>query len=661
MFDSVNRGTVMKFSSLYAVQGLPIPTSSCYVLGHFPAKEPGTSPLRGTPMPRSWALRAAGAAVAVMLPGPLAGLSAQEAPPFMAPVDAPIVRGYEPAEHRYGRGHRGIDYGVARETAVRASGAGSVSFAGPVAHDGLFVTIQHAGGISTTYSFLSDLRVRRGEQVARGQVVGLSGEGHHDGPPSLHFGAKLDGEYIDPMLLLRGFEDITDLLNLAPVTGPRGPPGPGAAAEFGAGSPEKEAFDGAPGADQSGTVHGPAAMPSVSLPSVAVPEIHGAETGLTGSTHRVLDSPSGAKAVPAADRRAPTNAQLWADMDPGFRAQLLAQDPDRWASYPGLTNSERDQLNRERLRRELEELRWYRDSEAGRAELRSHRVSLIGKPPITLLSRRQREAELDRMIRSGEHLLKQLEVVASRAENLLDESDVYLLDFDLGFAGGDGKAAIALGDPGTAEHVGVLVPGVNNAVGSVGNSLQDAASLRSEVARSVDENLMERTSTIVWMGYDNPSGLLDGINRAEAHQGAPWLKKFVRDLRDGHRESPEAPHITVFGHSYGSVVTGRAGLAGMEADDIVFLGSPGVGRFPVNASDFPQARIWAARTRWDPIAIPAAYRFLGSDPMGRHFGARKIPMDDDQRGHSDYFEARMVGTANLARILTGRFPGEELE
>jgi len=97
-----------------------------------------------------------------------------------------------------------------------ASGAGTVSFAGPVAADGLFITIQHVGGISTTYSYLSQVDVSRGEQVAQGQVIGASGRGHPGEAPGLHFGAKLNGEYIDPRLLLGDFDDITELLQLTP-------------------------------------------------------------------------------------------------------------------------------------------------------------------------------------------------------------------------------------------------------------------------------------------------------------------------------------------------------------------------------------------------------------------------------------------------------------
>jgi len=106
-----------------------------------------------------------------------------------------------------------------------ASGPGTVSFAGPVAADGLFITIQHGGGISTTYSYLSQVDVSRGDRVAQGQSIGASGRGHPGEAPGLHFGAKLNGEYIDPRLLLGDFDDITELLQLTPQLRAAHPPG----------------------------------------------------------------------------------------------------------------------------------------------------------------------------------------------------------------------------------------------------------------------------------------------------------------------------------------------------------------------------------------------------------------------------------------------------
>jgi murein DD-endopeptidase MepM/ murein hydrolase activator NlpD len=134
------------------------------------------------------------------------------------PVEGPIVRGYDPPDSPYGSGHRGIDIGAPVGTAVRAPEAGKVTFAGKVGGH-LFVTIDHGGGVASTYSWLTSIAVRKGDTVARGDVVARSGAGHPgDLQPSLHLGVKLNGAYVDPLDYL-GPIDIGGLIRLAPISG----------------------------------------------------------------------------------------------------------------------------------------------------------------------------------------------------------------------------------------------------------------------------------------------------------------------------------------------------------------------------------------------------------------------------------------------------------
>jgi pimeloyl-ACP methyl ester carboxylesterase len=155
-------------------------------------------------------------AARLLFVGPATGAALAAGKPFVAPVNAEVTRKFEAPSHKFGPGHRGIDYGVPPGTTVRASGEGTVTFAGRVADDGLFVTIEHLGGISTTYSFLSQIDVSKGDRVSQGQAIALSGEGHGGGPAALHFGAKKNGDYIDPEVLLMNLDDITDILALMP-------------------------------------------------------------------------------------------------------------------------------------------------------------------------------------------------------------------------------------------------------------------------------------------------------------------------------------------------------------------------------------------------------------------------------------------------------------
>jgi murein DD-endopeptidase MepM/ murein hydrolase activator NlpD len=134
------------------------------------------------------------------------------------PVEGPVIRGFVLPQGPYGSGHRGIDIAIAFGTPVHAANDGVVAFAGSVGGS-LYVSIDHPDGVRTTYSWLSALGVRKGQSVARGDIVGATGHGHPELPvPHLHFGARMGSTYIDPMMLLDG-GSVVDLIRLAPLAG----------------------------------------------------------------------------------------------------------------------------------------------------------------------------------------------------------------------------------------------------------------------------------------------------------------------------------------------------------------------------------------------------------------------------------------------------------
>lgn len=132
------------------------------------------------------------------------------------PVLGPVIGVFEPPETPFGSGHRGIDIAAPIGATVVAVDAGVVAFAGPVGGQ-LFVTLDHGGGLTSTYSWLSSTLVRRGDVVARGAPIALSGAGHPaSAMPHLHLGARLDGVYQDPLAYL-GPASVSDYIRLAPI------------------------------------------------------------------------------------------------------------------------------------------------------------------------------------------------------------------------------------------------------------------------------------------------------------------------------------------------------------------------------------------------------------------------------------------------------------
>jgi murein DD-endopeptidase MepM/ murein hydrolase activator NlpD len=132
------------------------------------------------------------------------------------PLTGPVVRAFEPPATAYGAGHRGIDIAAPIGTPVFAPDAGVVRFAGHIGGS-LFLSIDHAHRLQSTYSWLESVAVARGDAVFEGERIATSGPGHPGSTVTqLHFGVKRDGGYIDPLTML-GPAPVSDLIALAPL------------------------------------------------------------------------------------------------------------------------------------------------------------------------------------------------------------------------------------------------------------------------------------------------------------------------------------------------------------------------------------------------------------------------------------------------------------
>jgi murein DD-endopeptidase MepM/ murein hydrolase activator NlpD len=112
-----------------------------------------------------------------------------------------LVRPYIAPPTPYASGHRGIDIGATGGNEVLAPDDGVVHFSGVVV-DRPVLSIRHAGGLITSFEPVSSDRVA-GDPVRRGDVVGVLQPGHCT-DPCLHFGVRLNGEYLSPLYFLGG-------------------------------------------------------------------------------------------------------------------------------------------------------------------------------------------------------------------------------------------------------------------------------------------------------------------------------------------------------------------------------------------------------------------------------------------------------------------------
>jgi murein DD-endopeptidase MepM/ murein hydrolase activator NlpD len=116
------------------------------------------------------------------------------------PVNGPITSGY--GGRNIGAGyefHPGVDIGVPTGTPIRAAAAGTVSIAAPTGGYGNYTCIDHGGGLSTCYGHQERFLVASGQQVAQGQIIGLSDCTGYCFGPHVHFEVRINGQTTDPL------------------------------------------------------------------------------------------------------------------------------------------------------------------------------------------------------------------------------------------------------------------------------------------------------------------------------------------------------------------------------------------------------------------------------------------------------------------------------
>jgi len=99
--------------------------------------------------------------------------------------------------------HQGVDYRAARGTRIVAANSGRVVLARPLFFEGKCVILDHGEGLFTLYMHFSRLRVKEGQKVARGQLLGLSGATGRVTGPHFHLSVRWEGSYLDPVKLLQ--------------------------------------------------------------------------------------------------------------------------------------------------------------------------------------------------------------------------------------------------------------------------------------------------------------------------------------------------------------------------------------------------------------------------------------------------------------------------
>ncbi|MFJ8093585.1 alpha/beta hydrolase [Streptomyces griseofuscus] len=354
------------------------------------------------------------------------------------------------------------------------------------------------------------------------------------------------------------------------------------------------------------------------------------------------------------------NAAWWQGLTDEQRSDYLSAHPDAVGALDGLPATARDQANRTVLDEAHAKARLDYD-----AWLKKHPEPeryqpyidpYTGSMPKGLSVESQEWKDWEEARKNARKPLDGMDAIQTRfdATGVNGLPEAYLLGFS---TDGDGRAIIANGNPDTADHQAVYVPGTGSELGNIGGGIDRMTKVWHAANDEADG---KSVSTITWLGYDAPDSVWkDAPFEHYAYDGAPAFDKFLDGLDTSHTGDTD-PHRTVIAHSYGTTLVGAAAQKGhVSADDLVFAGSPGVKVSRADELDVPQGHVWNEEADGDVVPDIGRWGHGGDGfiiPSDPHFGANQ--MTTDTEGHSGYWDETSHGPSqslkNQALVVVGK-------
>ncbi|MGK2867428.1 MAG: alpha/beta hydrolase [Mycobacterium sp.] len=361
----------------------------------------------------------------------------------------------------------------------------------------------------------------------------------------------------------------------------------------------------------------------------------------------------------------PEDVKKWWDSLSQFeKSQLIADHPPELGNLNGIPAEVRDQVNQAVMQDDLARVTETADRHGVSTE------EVVANPGAYGLT----SADATRYTNAVQ-TRKGLDKMAAEGKQ---DRPVMLWAYDPLAFGGQGKAAVAIGNPDTAQNTAVVVPGTGSSVEDGWLESDNATNLYDQM-RLGDPD--ESTSVIAWMGYDAPDSPTDtriatpGLARA----GGDLLAADVNGLAATHEGVPS--NLTVVGHSYGATVVADAFAgSGMQADNAVLIGSPGTD-LALSAADFHLSeggQVYVGAASSDPVTwlgqagplpdiinrelhYPLGLEAgLGTDPAGDGFGSVRFDAEVPGRSglpdfgdHSRYYDVGSESLRAMTDIATG--------
>jgi alpha/beta hydrolase family protein len=328
-------------------------------------------------------------------------------------------------------------------------------------------------------------------------------------------------------------------------------------------------------------------------------------------------------------------AEWWKSLSDEQRAALQENPPAWLGNRDGIPAEVRDEANRGRIDDERKSL------QEEKAKLEQGGVSEDEKEKLQQVNDKLKSLDKVEEVIAKEDPPRQLLVLDSSGERM--------------------KAAVAVGNVDTADHVSVYTPGytttVDKSLANYDSKMQDLVNESTNELKRHGKD--ESVAAVAWLGYEAPqeSENLDVfgdsvVSSNSAQEGGEKLNNFYKGINESRDTDP---HLTAIGHSYGSTTTGYALQGGGHGvDDAIIFGSPGVGTNDIEDLHVPEGHAYRLEAKDDPVADFARF---GGDPSHmdgfKDLSTEKSAEGKGVTGHSDYMDSETTSQHNMASVVAG--------
>ena len=131
--------------------------------------------------------------------------------PFSAPLDSFLTSIYGNKRlfnNKKTSQHLGNDFRAKVGLPIPVANKGKVIYVGNLFYTGNVVIVDHGMNIFSNYAHLSRIDVKLGDELEKGQIVGLAGATGRVSGPHLHWGVKINDEWVDGFSLVKASEEL---------------------------------------------------------------------------------------------------------------------------------------------------------------------------------------------------------------------------------------------------------------------------------------------------------------------------------------------------------------------------------------------------------------------------------------------------------------------